>query len=490
MKSRMTSIIVPLLLLAAGVASILYYKNELTAWYGRLMSSLAAPPPVVVEPTVVEPEPPAPPAEPEPPAPEPPAPAPEPAPEPPRPPVRPTERAHSAEHATVLQVAAALQPEAAEEQLQALVEQGKLSEQDAQALREWAQKHPGFKVEEVGLAETEPGSGQRETRYRLVAPPATAAAQGPATAAEGAEGQPQPAEGTEGQQAEGTEAAAAAQEVIISVVTPKQGQPGISRVQMATADRTEVTAQSDALTVVEGFVEALKRGDMGAARRLTTGGADISDATLAGLCIMFEEGDFAMRKKLPIRNMFKTEGNAGYIIHMAPHDAGAAAGSVGIEMSYDAEKGWGVKAVAMDNLLNRYEASGEAEGGVYFPLVKNPQGGDSLVLYFGFNDATPSPRSLSQLRIVANLLKGSQRALNISGHTDDVGTAQYNQELSERRAQAVKEALIAHGVSEEQITTRGLGKSQPRRTYRPGDNMETIRTIRSGNRRAEIYLDF
>lgn len=363
------------------------------------------------------------------------------------------ERPHSAEHAAVLQAAQAVQPGAEERELEALVSRGSLSPESAQALREWAQQHPGFKVEEIGLAESQPQSGEKETRYRLVSP------QG-------------------------------GQDLIVSVSTPKQGRPSISRVEAADSDRTQVSAQSDALAVVEGFVEALKRGDMGAARRLTSSGADISDATLAGLCIMFEEGDFSMRKKLPIRNMFKNEANAGYIIYMAPHDESGSAGNVGIEMSYDAEKGWSVKGVAMDNLLNRYEASGAAEGGVFFPLVKNPQGGDSLVLYFGFNDATPSPRSLSQLKIVANLLKSSQGTLNISGHTDDVGSAEYNLQLSERRAAAVRDALLAHGVRPEQITTQGLGKSQPRRTYHAGDNWETIRTIRSGNRRAEIYLDF
>lgn len=454
MKSRTTSIIIPLLLLAAGVASIFYYKEPLQAWYSRLMDSLAPAAEPQPEPQPAE-EPPAPPVE-EPPAPEPPAPAP--APEPPKPQLPPMERPHSAEHAAVLQVTRAIQPEAGEageKHLSQLVEDGKLSAEDAQTLRDWAREHPEFKVEEVGLAETQSESGQKETRYRLTAPG-----------------------GNSGQ------------DLIISVATPKQGRPSISSITTAAADKTAVTAQSDALSVVEGFVEALKRGDMGAARRLAGSGADISDATLAGLCIMFEEGDFAMRKKLPIRNMFKNDTSAGYIISMAPHEENGQAGSIGIEMSYDAEKGWAVKGVAMDNLLDRYEVSGAAEGGVYFPLVKNPQGGDSLVLYFGFNDATPSPRSLSQLKIVANLLKGSKKALNISGHTDDIGTAQYNQQLSERRAQAVKEALIAHGVSEEQITTIGLGKSQPRRTYRAGDNMETIRTIRSGNRRAEIYLDF
>ena len=127
---------------------------------------------------------------------------------------------------------------------------------------------------------------------------------------------------------------------------------------------------------------------------------------------------------------------------------------------------------------------------MYFPIVKNPQGGDSLVLYFGFNDALLSPRSLRQLKIVASLLRESKGDLSITGHTDDIGTDSYNQSLSERRAEAVKNALIDYGVNPAQISTRGMGKSQPLRVYHTGDTQQTIRTIRSGNRRAEIYLDF
>ena len=444
---RTITIIIICLLLAAGVSCLFYFTagGGLDEWLDEIIGPEKT--------TVVKEEPQKPKEE----APEP-APTEQPKPEPPKETPKPqplpqlTERPHSAEHAVVLHVTQAAKPEAAEGTLDQLAERVGLSKENAETLREWVKEHPDFKVEEIGLAETNRQSGEKETRYRLVSD-------------------------------KGDE------DIIISVTTPKKGTPTISHIEKVAADRTQVTPQSDALTVVEGFVEALKQGDMSAARRLTSG-EEISDATLAGLCIMFEDGDFSMRKKLPIRNMFKNEEAAGYIIYMAPHDESGQAGNVGIEMGFDAARGWTVKAVAMDNLLDRYEASGAAEGGVYFPIVKNPQGGDSLVLYFGFNDATPSPRSLRQLKIVANLLKGSQGTLNISGHTDDIGTVEYNQQLSERRAAAVKDTLIANGVRESQITTQGLGKSQPRRTYHVGDTRETIRTIRSGNRRAEIYLDF
>lgn len=405
----------------------------------------ATAPPAVPVPPVAAPEPPV--AQPTPPA-EPPAPPAEPA----KPAERkPVERPHSAEHAAVLQVSRAVEPEAKPQELDALVEKGSITPEAARAIRDWAAANPEFKVEEVGTVISR-NEGEKETRYRFVAP-------------EGGK------------------------DALVTVTSPKQGQPFVSKAETAATDKTQVTSESDALTMVEGFVESLKRGDMAAARRMTTG-KEVSDASLAGLCMMFEEGDFAMRKAIPIRNMFQTEENAGFLIYMAAQDGSRKSGNVGIEAVHLPDRGWAVKAVALDNLLNRYETSGEAEGGVYFPIVKNPQGGDSLVLYFGFNDAALSPRSLSQLKIVASLLCASKGALSISGHTDDIGSDSYNQRLSERRAAAVKEALVSYGVEAGQISTKGMGKSQPRRTYHAGDSAQTISNIRSGNRRAEIYLDF
>ncbi len=49
----------------------------------------------------------------------------------------------------------------------------------------------------------------------------------------------------------------------------------------------------------------------------------------------------------------------------------------------------------------------------------------------------------------------------IEGHTDARGPAQYNQQLSEQRAQSVKQSLVARGVESERIMTRGYGESRP-----------------------------
>lgn len=64
-------------------------------------------------------------------------------------------------------------------------------------------------------------------------------------------------------------------------------------------------------------------------------------------------------------------------------------------------------------------------------------------------------------RVAAVLNKYPKTRIRIEGYTDSTGPEQYNQELSERRAQAVKNALITKGVSPERMVTVGLGESNP-----------------------------
>ncbi|MEL6358078.1 MAG: OmpA family protein, partial [Bacteroidota bacterium] len=52
-------------------------------------------------------------------------------------------------------------------------------------------------------------------------------------------------------------------------------------------------------------------------------------------------------------------------------------------------------------------------------------------------------------------------AFNTKGHTDHVGTEDYNLKLSQRRATAVRQALIEMGIGEERLTAIGQGESAP-----------------------------
>ncbi len=410
----------------------------------------------VVEPTPAPVEEPAPLEEPAPveePAPlEEPAPEPvveEPAPEPQLP--TPSETPRNAGHAVALTATEVLKGGNVNDMLDRMVAQGLMTPEAAASLKSWSVNHKVNSLEEVGS--TTGADGNKTTRYRI-------------SCAEGKG------------------------DILLSVITAKDGSARVVEATEAPSDRTAISATSDPLTVAEGFLAAVKKGDMAAARGMVTG-EEVSDATIAGLCMLFDEGEFALRAGDPIRGTFANADHAGYLVYLTdlsqPEDTRPR--NIGLEMERTAEA-WRVSGVGLDSLLHAYEEQGYAEGGRYFPIVKNPKGGDSLALFFDFNEAGLTPRSLRQLRIVAELLKQSQGKLDISGHTDDVGSEKYNLKLSERRATAVKEALTSFGVAPEQISTQGLGKSQPRRTYSTDDSEKEIDYIRGENRRAEIYLDF
>ena len=63
---------------------------------------------------------------------------------------------------------------------------------------------------------------------------------------------------------------------------------------------------------------------------------------------------------------------------------------------------------------------------------------------------------ISKLRDVTKL-----ELILVTGHTDPIGTQAYNQKLSERRADAVRDYLVSKGVAKDKIETLGMGKTQP-----------------------------
>lgn len=86
--------------------------------------------------------------------------------------------------------------------------------------------------------------------------------------------------------------------------------------------------------------------------------------------------------------------------------------------------------------------------------------GDSIE--FDFDEAELRPENRETLsRIAGVLLTADGFGIQVYGHTDDVGSAEYNQELSERRAETVRRYLIEAGVDEDVIQSKGFGKAAP-----------------------------
>ena len=104
------------------------------------------------------------------------------------------------------------------------------------------------------------------------------------------------------------------------------------------------------------------------------------------------------------------------------------------------------------------------------------------VLRFDFDSATIRPEGRELLSRIAGVLLASRSfGLAVHGHTDDIGSAQYNLRLSEQRAQAVKEYIAAAGIEPGIIIVKGYGKSSPLVTAKD-------EASRAKNRRVEIAL--
>jgi outer membrane protein OmpA-like peptidoglycan-associated protein len=103
-------------------------------------------------------------------------------------------------------------------------------------------------------------------------------------------------------------------------------------------------------------------------------------------------------------------------------------------------------------------------------------------ILFDFGKATLLPGTQSKLTQLAKILSGySDRKIIVEGHTDNVGSDAFNMQLSEARAESVRNALIDHGVSADMISAVGYGKSKPVASN------ETA-TGRQQNRRVEIVV--
>ena len=110
-------------------------------------------------------------------------------------------------------------------------------------------------------------------------------------------------------------------------------------------------------------------------------------------------------------------------------------------------------------------------------IVRMPE-----AILFATDSATLNGATRSDLFVLANSLNEyPQSVIRVVGHTDNTGTAAYNQDLSERRASSVTSVLRSGGVASSRIRTVGAGESQPIATNQTA-------TGRSQNRRVDITI--
>ena len=103
-------------------------------------------------------------------------------------------------------------------------------------------------------------------------------------------------------------------------------------------------------------------------------------------------------------------------------------------------------------------------------------------LFFATNETTILPESKSSMQDLYDLMnENPEIRIRITGHTDNVGSDEANQKLSEGRANSVREELIRRGIAPERIEAEGKGESQPITT---NDTEEG----RAQNRRVEFVI--
>jgi outer membrane protein OmpA-like peptidoglycan-associated protein len=103
---------------------------------------------------------------------------------------------------------------------------------------------------------------------------------------------------------------------------------------------------------------------------------------------------------------------------------------------------------------------------------------------FASNESTLLPAAMVKLNEVADaLIKGNPDSnITVEGHTDSQGQRQYNMDLGEKRAKAVRDQLVSRGVAADRIKAVGVGPDRPVADNKTAEG-------RANNRRVEIIVE-
>lgn len=118
-------------------------------------------------------------------------------------------------------------------------------------------------------------------------------------------------------------------------------------------------------------------------------------------------------------------------------------------------------------------------------LLEKPSKGNTIVMnniFFEFNESTLKQESYIELDLLLTFLRQNNKLkVEIGGHTDDLGTDEYNLKLSLERAESVYKHLISKGIEPIRLTYKGYGEAQPISTNETEEG-------RAANRRTEITI--
>ncbi|MDA0564673.1 OmpA family protein [Streptomonospora sp. S1-112] len=140
-----------------------------------------------------------------------------------------------------------------------------------------------------------------------------------------------------------------------------------------------------------------------------------------------------------------------------------------------------VQAIDLENSITPLETE-EVQGGTTTVTV-------AADVLFEFDEATLTDNAQGELADIAERLRGASGTVEVVGHSDGLGDASYNQELSERRAEAVRDALLEElGGDAPDIEASGRGAEEPvaEETDAEGNDLPWGR---AQNRRVEIVFE-
>jgi outer membrane protein OmpA-like peptidoglycan-associated protein len=177
----------------------------------------------------------------------------------------------------------------------------------------------------------------------------------------------------------------------------------------------------------------------------------------------------------------------GAVIHYTTDDSAPTESSPVYSGPITVDKNTTVKAIAV---APDAPASKAASGDYAVTRPETPRvavKADKLELketvYFDTSKATIKPASFSLLDEVATALKSHDvKHANIDGHTDSSGDAAFNKQLSQQRAEAVREYLVGKGVEAARLDAKGYGAEKP---VAPN----TTKKGREQNRRVEFNIE-
>lgn len=279
---------------------------------------------------------------------------------------------------------------------------------------------------------------------------------------------------------------------VLKLRLPQATDPSMASPTTAGGAKNAITGSSghdakpDPMMIAYAFSKAAIGLDIKTARSLTDP-QRLNNEKLAALLIALEEGQFRLKTDKPLVITLNRDHLSWAITRV---ESPSAKSEFGLEMSRAPDGKWIIAGLTFSKLITQTAMAAGAGDVAYTPIRKNPKGGDSLVLYFEFDNQQVSARTRKQLNIVAAILaEDPQRKLHINGHADAKGDDSYNVALSRRRSQAVKSTLIELGVRPEQIVTKAFGEAVPLKPNFKSDGSDNP-SGRAINRRTEIYLDF